>query len=93
MTSTATGCGPGTAGFRYHACMHYFTSLPMASGADAKVGEARLGHASALRHGSALTTLDTHGHLWPNADDSAQAAIEAVMAARADRLRTAAGGG
>ena len=45
-----------------------------------------------LRHASAKTTLDTYAHLWPDADDSTRAAIDAVMAARADSLRTAGSG-
>ena len=45
-----------------------------------------------MRHASAKTTLDTYGHLWPDSDDSTRAAIEAVMAAREDNLRTAEGG-
>ena len=72
--------------FRYHDLRHYFASLLIASGADVKVVQAR------LRHASAKTTLDTYGHLWPDSDDSTRAAIEAVMAARADCLRTAEGG-
>jgi len=72
-------------GFRYHDLRHYFVSLLIASGADVKVGQAR------LRHASAKTTLDTYGHLWPDTDDSTRAAIEVVMAARADNLRTARG--
>ena len=46
-----------------------------------------------LRHASAKTTLDTYGHLWPDTDDSTRAAIDVLMAARADYLRTAEGGG
>jgi integrase len=64
----------------------YFASLLVASGADVKVVQAR------LRHASAKTTLDTYGHLWPDSDDSTRATIESVMAARADYLRTAGGG-
>ena len=71
--------------FRYHDLRHYFASLLIASGADVKVVQAR------MRHASAKTTLDTYGHLWPDSDDSTRAAIEAVMAARADNLRTAEG--
>ncbi|SDO66219.1 hypothetical protein SAMN05428965_4705, partial [Geodermatophilus sp. DSM 45219] len=42
-----------------------------------------------LRHGSAKTTLDTYGHLWPDSDESARAAVGAVLAARAgDSLGT-----
>ena len=71
------------ADFRFHDLRHYFASLLIASGADVKVVQAR------LRHASAKTTLDTYGHLWPDTDDSTRAAI-AVSArrARADNLRT-----
>jgi len=54
----------------------------IASGADVKVVQAR------LRHASAKTTLDTYGHLWPDTDDSTKAAVEAVLEDRADYLRT-----
>jgi integrase len=78
------------ADFRYHDLRHYFASLLIASGADVKVVQAR------LRHASAKTTLDTYSHLWPDSDDSTRAAIEKVMAARArdlaDSLRTEGGG-
>lgn len=71
------------ADFRYHDLRHYFASMLIASGADVKVVQAR------LRHASAKTTLDTYGHLWPDTDDSTRAAIDVLMAARADYLRTA----
>jgi hypothetical protein len=45
-----------------------------------------------MRHASVKTTLDTCSHLWPDSDDSTRAAIEAVMAAREENLRTATGG-
>jgi len=54
----------------------------IASGADVKVVQAR------MRHASAKTTLDTYGHLWPDSDDSTRTAVAAVFAARADSLRT-----
>ena len=48
-----------------------------------------------MRHASARTTLDTYGHLWPDADESTRSAIGAVIAKRmasvestADQLRT-----
>ena len=69
-------------GFRFHDLRHYFASLLIASGADVKVVQAR------LRHASAKTTLDTYGHLWPDSDESARAAVGVVLAARADSLRT-----
>ena len=72
--------------FTYHDLRHYLASLLIASGADVKVVQAR------LRHASAKTTLDTYGHLWPDSDDSTRAAIDAVMAAREGNLRAAGGG-
>jgi integrase len=69
-------------GFRFHDLRHYLASPLIASGADVKVVQAR------LRHASAKTTLDTYGHLWPDADESTRAAISTVFAARADYLRT-----
>ena len=70
------------AGFRFHDLRHYFASLLIAHGSDVKVVQAR------LRHASAKTTLDTYGHLWPDSDDSTRDAIDIVMAAREDNLRT-----
>lgn len=72
--------------FRFHDLRHYYASMLIASGADVKVVQAR------LRHASAKTTLDTYGHLWPDSDDSTRAAIDSAMTARADSLRTARGG-
>jgi len=65
-------------GFRFHDLRHYLASLLIASGADVKVVQAR------VRHASAKTTLDTYGHLWPDADESTRAAVGAVLAARMD---------
>ncbi len=77
-------------GFRFHDLRHYYASLLIAAGLDVKVVQAR------MRHGSAKTTLDTYGHLWPDSDDSTRAAINRVIAARsevpADSLRTEKGG-
>ena len=70
-------------GFRFHDLRHYLASLLIASGLDVKVVQAR------LRHASAKTTLDTYGHLWPDADQSSRAAVGAVLAELAeDKLRT-----
>src|ERR671913_543812 len=35
---------------------------------------------------SAMTTLNTYGHMWPDADESARAAVAVVLAARADSV-------
>lgn len=77
-------------GFSFHDLRHYLASLLIASGADIKTVQAR------MRHGSARTTLDTYGHLWPDADESTRSAIASVIAERmdsnsaADQLRTSA---
>jgi integrase len=69
--------------FRYHDLRHYFASLLIASGADVKVVQAR------LRHASAMTTLDTYGHLWPDTEDATRSAVAAVWREpSADDLRT-----
>ncbi len=68
------------AGFRFHDLRHYYTSLLISSGADVKVVQAR------LRHASAKTTLDTYAHLWPDSDDSTRAAVDKVLAARAAKM-------
>jgi integrase len=69
--------------FRFHDLRHYLASLLIGSGLDVKVVQHR------LRHGSAKTTLDTYGHLWPDSDESARAAVAAVLAARVDSSGTA----
>jgi integrase len=68
-------------GFRYQDLRHYLASLLIASGADVKTVQAR------LRHASAKTTLDTYGHLWPDRDESTRAAIDVVLAARAEQVQ------
>lgn len=70
-------------GFRFHDLRHYFASLLISSGLDVKVVQAR------LRHGNATTTLNTYGHLWPDADESSRAAVAAALIAREDSSRTA----
>ena len=77
-----SGCGGAEseaglpAGFRYHDLRHYFASLLIANGADVKTVQAR------LRHGSAKTTLDTYGHLWPDRDEATKAIVDSVIDAR-----------
>jgi integrase len=62
--------------FSFHDLRHYLASLLIASGADIKTVQAR------LRHASAKTTLDSYGHLWPDADESTRAAIAAAIRPR-----------
>ncbi|MFB2581934.1 tyrosine-type recombinase/integrase [Herbiconiux sp. P15] len=70
------------AGFRIHDLRHYFASFLIASNMDIKTVQ------KMLRHASAKVTLDTYGHMWPDKEESARAAIADTMAARADLLRT-----
>ena len=44
--------------------------------------QARLGHASAVE------TLDTYSHLWPDSDDRTRDAIDSVLGFTAYGLRT-----
>ena len=75
--STSTACPEG---FSFHDLRHYPASLLIASGADIKTVQAR------MRHASARTTLDTYGHLWPDADESTRSAIGAVITERMDSI-------
>ncbi|WP_243874873.1 tyrosine-type recombinase/integrase [Arthrobacter woluwensis] len=63
------------AGFRFHDLRDYYASLLIAAGLDVKVVQHR------LRHASAKTTLDTHGHMWPDKDESARGAVADVLRA------------
>jgi integrase len=71
-------------GFSFHDLRHYLASLLIASGADIKTVQAR------MRHATARTTLDTYGHLWPDADESTRSAIGAVIAERMASVESAA---
>ncbi|MDQ1305182.1 MAG: hypothetical protein QG671_1013 [Actinomycetota bacterium] len=66
--------------FSFHDLRHYFASLLIASGADIKTVQAR------MRHALATTTLNTYGHLWPDADESTRTAVGVVITARMDSL-------
>ncbi len=52
---------PGRSG--RHALRHYYPSLLIRHGESVKTVQSRLGHASAVE------TLDTYSHLWPDSDD------------------------
>lgn len=70
---------------RFHDLRHYFASLLIGKGLDIKIVQTR------LRRASVTTTLSTYGHLWPDADVSARAAVAHVLATRADALRASSG--
>ncbi len=53
-----------------HDLRHHYASLLIRHGESVKTVQARLGHASAIE------TLNTYGHLWPDADDRTREAVE-----------------
>lgn len=62
--------------FRFHDLRHYFASVLIAGGADIKVVQTR------LRHASGRVTVDVYGHLWDDGDEKARSIINAVLAAQ-----------
>jgi hypothetical protein len=58
----------------FHDLRHFYASLLIAKGCSVKAVQRRLGHQSAME------TLDTYGHLWPNSDDETRAAVDEVLA-------------
>jgi integrase len=75
----AAGLPTGTG---FHALRHYYASLLIRHGESVKTVQSRLGHASAVE------TLDTYSHLWPDSDDRTRDAIDSVLGFTADALRT-----
>ncbi len=68
------------AGTGFHALRHYYyyASLLIQHGESVTTVHARLGHASAVE------TLDTYSHLWPDSDDRTRDAIDSVLGSTAD---------
>ncbi|WP_456824166.1 tyrosine-type recombinase/integrase [Cellulomonas sp. P5_E12] len=60
-------------GESFHSLRHYYASLLIRHGESVKTVQARLGHASAVE------TLDTYSHLWPDSDDRTREAVDAAM--------------
>ena len=65
-----------------HQLRHFYASALIAGGASVKVIQARLGHASAV------ITLDTYGHLWPDDDTLTRPVIDAAFGPLEYSLRT-----
>lgn len=72
-------------GYWLHALRHHYASLLIRHSESVKTVQARLGHASAVE------TLDTYSHQWPDSDDRTREAIDSALGARADSLRPAKG--
>ena len=61
-------------GGTFHDLRHYYASLLIRHGDSVKTVQARLGHASAVE------TLNTYAHLWPDSDDRTREAVEHALA-------------
>ncbi len=57
-----------------HDLRHFYASLLIAQGQSVKVVQQRLGHRSAVE------TLDTYGHLWPDSEEDTITAVDAALA-------------
>jgi integrase len=68
----ATAAGLGTK-VTFHDLRHYYASLLIQHGESVKVVQKRLGHKSAVE------TLDTYSHLWPDSEDRTREAVDAVL--------------
>ena len=62
-------------GTRFHYLRHFYASTLIAANLNPKVIQARLGHATISE------TMDTYGHLFPDAEDLGRGAIDAIFAA------------
>jgi integrase len=58
---------------RWHDLRHFYASALIHAGESVKTVQSRLGHKSAV------TTLDTYGHLWPDSEDQTRRAIDDVL--------------
>ena len=57
----------------FHDLRHYYASLLIRHGESVKVVQKRLGHKSAVE------TLDTYSHLWPDSEDRTREAVDEVL--------------
>lgn len=63
-------------GSTFHDLRHFYASLLIAHGCSVKAVQKRLGHQSAVE------TLDTYSHLWPDSDDETREAVDLVLGKR-----------
>lgn len=62
------------AGTRFHDLRHFYASTLIAAGVHPKVIQDRLGHATIAE------TMDTYGHLFPDASEQGRGAVDAMFA-------------
>jgi hypothetical protein len=68
--AAAAGLGDGVT---FHDLRHYYSSLLIQHAESVKVVQRRLGHKSAVE------TLDTYSHLWPDSEDRTRKAVDQVL--------------
>jgi hypothetical protein len=61
-------------GTRFHDLRHFYASALIAANLNPKVIQARLGHATLAE------TMDTYGHLFPDAEDLGRTAVDLALA-------------
>jgi integrase len=66
-------------GVTFHDLRHYYASLLIRHGESVKVVQKRLGHKSAVE------TLNTYSHLWPDSEDRTREAVDEVLGQAASR--------
>lgn len=80
--AAVTGAGL-PADTHFHALRHFYASTLIAAGLHPKAIQARLGHATISE------TMDTYGHLFPDAEDAGRGALDEVFSrALAHQMRT-----
>jgi hypothetical protein len=68
----------------FHDLRHYYASLLIQHGESVKVVQRRLGHKSAVE------TLDTYSHLWPDSEDRTREAVDQMLGQPAEADQEAA---
>ena len=67
---------------RFHDLRHHYASVLLSAGVSVKAVQTNLGHASAT------VTLNVYGHFMPDDEDRTRAAVDLVLGAAEDQLRT-----
>ena len=70
---TAAKAAELTDGATFHDLRHYYAGLLIRHGESVKVVQKRLGHKSAVE------TLDTYSHLWPDSEDRTREAVDTAL--------------
>jgi hypothetical protein len=74
----------GVPGVGFHQLRHFYASLLIRHDESVKTVQLRFGHASAVE------TLNTYSHLWPDSDDRTREAVELVLGTSAEGPQSAA---